>query len=472
MKRFVRFVITVFSLAGFSMFTGCESESESTPVLDRIAILSSNGSLLKVGESTTLSATGFDQDNLPFDISASLEWSVNNGNVSIDENGEVLGLVSGNSTITATSGEVDQTISLRVWDDDLDRIVIESSNGTLLDLNEMTTLTASGFDELGNPVDISSSVMWSSNNENVSVDQSGNVTGLMVGNSIITASVEAIEQKFALRVWDSTAPRTEIYVSDAGNFDTPPWKIMKYDENGGNPEVFIDTNLGWPQDILFLEEEVVLISNLTSGSINRYNSTSGAFIDQFATGIGGPTRMKIGLDGLLYVLQWVGNERVLRYELDGTFVDEFTAVGVNESIGLDWDTEGNLYVSSFNGGSGGYIRKFDSTGADLGLFINSNLQGPTNIWFDDNGNLLVNDWQAGRVVKFDANGTLIGNFITGLSEPEGVDFLSNGDILIGNGGNGSVKMYDPSGVFIGNLVSSGSGGLIRPNAVVLRRVNF
>ena len=58
---------------------------------------------------------------------------------------------------------------------------------------------------------------------------------------------------------------TEIYVSDAGNFNTPPWQILKYDENGDNPEVFIDDHLGWPQDIVFLEEaNTVLISNLTS----------------------------------------------------------------------------------------------------------------------------------------------------------------------------------------------------------------
>ena len=59
---------------------------------------------------------------------------------------------------------------------------------------------------------------------------------------------------------------TEIYVSDAGNFSSPPWKILKFDENGENPETFINTNLAWPQDIVFLEEQqVVLISNLNTG---------------------------------------------------------------------------------------------------------------------------------------------------------------------------------------------------------------
>ena len=84
-----------------------------------------------------------------------------------------------------------------------------------------------------------------------------------------------------------------IYVSDAANFSTGPYKILKYDPDGSNPVTFIEDNLAWPQDILFLEDQgVVLISNLSSGTITRHNSSTGAFIDNFATGIGGPTRMK------------------------------------------------------------------------------------------------------------------------------------------------------------------------------------
>ncbi len=69
--------------------------------------------------------------------------------------------------------------------------------------------------------------------------------------------------------------------------------------------------------------------------------------------------MKIGADSLLYVLQWSGNGKVRRYELDGTFVDDFTSVGVTQSIGIDWDNDGNLYVSSYGGDN---VRKFDTNG--------------------------------------------------------------------------------------------------------------
>jgi hypothetical protein len=171
---------------------------------------------------------------------------------------------------------------------------------------------------------------------------------------------------------------------------------------------------------------------------------------------------------LLYVLQWSGNGKVKRYELDGTFVDEFTSVGVSQSIGIDWDSNSNLYVSSYGGAS---VRKFDPSGNDLGIFVNSNLAGPTNIWFDDNGDLLVIDYNGTAVKRFDSAGNFVNNFITGLGNAEGVAFLPNENILIGNGATNSVKKFDSNGNYIEDFIPGGSGNLLRPNAVVIRELN-
>ena len=275
---------------------------------------------------------------------------------------------------------------------------------------------------------------------------------------------------FVLLLASNTFCQTiEVYVSDAGNFSSPPWQILKFDENGENPEVFINSNLAWPQDIVFIEDQdIVLISNLNSGTITKHNSATGAFIENFTTGISGPTRMKIGADSLLYVLQWSGNGKVRRHQLDGTFVVEFTSVGVPQSIGIDWDSNGNLYISSFSGDN---VRKFDTNGNDLGLFINSNLLGPTNIWFDAAGDMLVSDYNGTAVKRFDAAGIYVNDFLTGLSNSEGVDFFPNGNILIGNGATSSVKLFDNAGNYIEDFISSGAGNLLTPNAVVIRENN-
>ncbi len=354
----------------------------------------------------------------------------------------------------------------------LTSITISSSNGSQLDLfgTNTTILTAIGKDQFGQTIAISGTINWSASNTNLSVNGSGLVTGLQVGSSVVTASFGSVSRTFSFTIVDSEPQSgTFIYVSDAAQFATGPWKIVRYDENGQNAMTFIDDDLAWPQDILFLEDQgQVLISNLSSNKINRYDASTGNLIGSFATGISGPTRMKIGADNLLYVLQWEGNGLVRRYQLDGTFVDQFTSVGVSRSIGLDWDSDGNLYVSSFEDAS---IRKFDANGDDLGLFISSGIQGPTNIWFDANGNLLVNDWTGNKVVRFDSDGNFIGDVVTsGLNQPEGVDFFPNGDFLIGSGGTSEVKLYDRSGTFIKNLVSAGEGGLVRPNAVRIREI--
>jgi hypothetical protein len=267
-----------------------------------------------------------------------------------------------------------------------------------------------------------------------------------------------------LYIFECNAQDFVTYVSDAANFSSGPFKIVKFDTNGANAEVFIDENLAWPQDIVFLEEAgTVIVSNLNSGTITRYQSQTGNYIDDFATGIGGPTRMEIGPDGLLYVLEWEANGKVLRYELDGTFVDEFTSVGVTQSIGMDWDSAGNLYVSSFGGA---FVRKFDANGNDLGIHINSDLSGPTNIYIDGDF-ILVLDWNDGIVQRFDlATGAFVDTFITGLTNPEGIDRLPNGNYLIGDNGTNSVKEFDSSGTFLGEYTQGGD--LITPNAVVLR----
>lgn len=273
---------------------------------------------------------------------------------------------------------------------------------------------------------------------------------------------------FFMLLWNTLvfSQSYDIYVCDAGNFDKPPWQILKYNQDGENPTVFIDTHLNWPQDILFLEgSNTVLISNLGSGTITRHNATTGSYISDFAKDISGPTRTKIGPDGLLYVLQWTGNGTVLRFDLDGNNLGEFTKVGVPQSIGLDWDAKGNLYVSSYKEKT---IRKYDADGNDMGIFIDSNLMGPTNIWFGSEGDLLVSDYNGTSIKRFGAQGNFKGDFITGLKNSEGIAYTPDGNILVGNGNSHSIKLFDKEGTFLKDIIAEGYGELLTPNAVVIR----
>jgi len=266
-----------------------------------------------------------------------------------------------------------------------------------------------------------------------------------------------------------SAQNLAVYVSDAGNFNTGPWQIAKFDENGNFEGALMTDSDGivWPQDIVFLDsEQQVLISNLGPlGRITKHQWDTGNYVENFAEGLGGPTRMKVGPDGKLYVLQWSNTvNQVLRFELDGTPLGNFTGTGLAQSIGIDWDSNGDLYVSSYGGN---VVQKYDgTTGMNLGPFINTGLSGPTNIFFEPGGDLIVFNYNSGIVKRFDSSGNFVEDLITGVNGCEGFAFFPNGDILIGVGSDGSVRRYDSSYNFIENFVDPGI--LETPNAIVIR----
>ena len=96
-------------------------------------------------------------------------------------------------------------------------------------------------------------------------------------------------------VW---AGALEVYVVDAGPNRNAPFQILKFDENGQNPEVFINTPLNGPQDIVFLDDgKTAVVSNLGSNQINRHDAETGEYLGNFAVNANQPTRMKIGESG-------------------------------------------------------------------------------------------------------------------------------------------------------------------------------
>lgn len=264
--------------------------------------------------------------------------------------------------------------------------------------------------------------------------------------------------------------QVEVYVSTGTGSASA---IKRFDQNGNYLDDFMVMQDGfcvidWSQDILFDSvSNSYLVSSLNTGEIVRYDAMTGSCIGVFANVQGGPTRMKIGPDNLLYVVQWSGNGKVRRYHMDGAFVDEFTSVGIPAGIGIDWDTAGNLYVSSY---SGHFIRKFDNAGLDQGLFISSGLQGPTNIWFDGSEQLMVLNWDGNQVKKFASDGTFLSTVISGIVNPEGIAFLPNGNFLVGNGGtNGKVTEYSPDGTEVGVFASG--NGLSYPNGLYVKEIS-
>ena len=117
----------------------------------------------------------------------------------------------------------------------------------------------------------------------------------------------------------------------------------------------------------------------------RYNGTTGAFIDVFASTAGSgmfqPQAPVFGPDGNFYVASG-GTKQVLRFNgATGAFIDVFAAADVAVDD-LVFASDGNLYVS----GGGEF------SGEDIDVFVTNaggGNGGPNGMIFGPDGNLYV-----------------------------------------------------------------------------------
>lgn len=259
-----------------------------------------------------------------------------------------------------------------------------------------------------------------------------------------------------------------VFVSSRGNNS-----VKTYDLEGKYLGNFVAPGYGGlsgTEDILFHPDGRILVSGFQNTAIKSYDGESGVYLGDFSSGysLATPSKMSIGPDSLIYVTQWGATQnKVVRFDLDGNFVDEFTAVGVPNGLGHIWDANGDFYIAQYGNGGNGIIHRFGPDGQDKGTFINSAIiQGPTNIWWGPAGDMYITDWTVGNVLRYSSSGSYKGVWATGMVNPEGVATLPNGDVLIGDWGVDAVHRFDSLGTSLGNFNTA--GGLQDPNSVRLQ----
>lgn len=252
--------------------------------------------------------------------------------------------------------------------------------------------------------------------------------------------------------------------------------VHRYDASGNFLDEFITSGSGGligPEQVLIHPDGSVLVTGFGNIAIKRYDGLTGDYLGDFTSGyaLESPSKMSIGPDGLIYVTQWgTVQKKVVRFDLAGNYVDEFTSIDTPNGLGHFWDAQGRFYLSVYGNGGNGTVQRFADDGSFIDVFINSAiLQGPTDIWQEANGDVLVQDWTVGNVLRFDSTGNYLGVHISGLINPEGHAFLPpNGDLLMGDWGEDAVHWFDASGTALGFFASG--NGLTDPNGVVVREV--
>jgi WD40 repeat protein len=211
-----------------------------------------------------------------------------------------------------------------------------------------------------------------------------------------------------------------------------------------------------------------------SNNVLRYDSDTGAFVDQFIpSGSGGltaPVGLTFGPDGRLYVCDHV-SDRVLRYNgTTGAYVDVFVppgSGGLDDPAGIVFGPDGRLYVASENSHS---VLRYDGISGNLiDTFVpqgSGGLNRPYDLTFGPDGDLYVTSQASDQVIRYDgASGDFIDVFAveSGLGEGAGLAFGPDGHLYVSVYYDDNVVRFDrTTGAQIDNYVAFGAGGLDSP----------
>lgn len=210
-------------------------------------------------------------------------------------------------------------------------------------------------------------------------------------------------------------PDGNLYVT--GNIPGTPFTghVFRYDGATGTfLGIFANTVDAVPFGAKFGPDGNLYVVNLNSGSVSRFNGSSGAFIDNLipAGELGMPRELVFGPDGNLYISSPATDTgQVRRYGATGAFIDVFASD--IRARGLAFGPDGDLFVAGFVEDA---ILRFDSaTGTPEGVFASGGgLDGPVGVAFGPDGDLYVSSFNTGAILRYDGvSGAFIDVFASG-----------------------------------------------------------
>ena len=208
-------------------------------------------------------------------------------------------------------------------------------------------------------------------------------------------------------------PDGSLYVADYNNN-----QIDHYSASGTLLSTFGAGELTSPQGLTFGPDGNLYVTN-ANGAVDTFTPT-GSFVGTFiAAGSGGLTNAKAivwGPDGNAYVSSYYNSEVIRFNGTTGAFMNVF-ATGGGGFEGITFGPDGNLYAASYGNNTVYYFN--GTTGALLGTIgSGAQLDNPFSVGFDPAGNLDVVSRTSGTIQTFSsANGTFLSTLASGLTNP-------------------------------------------------------
>lgn len=351
-------------------------------------------------------ATGTFSDGSSSDISNKVTWISSNPAVAAVNatSGQVTAVSLGTATLTATSGSVSSTATIQVAAATLQSMNIVlpgpmitngsspvagglGGTGAETGVGGNILLSASGTYSDGTTTDITQSVNWASMNSAIAtVSATGLVTGVALGNTVISATLGSISNTSAMKVFSNAEAPLYVY----------PFPVMSAIPLSNGSELVLSNSVGF--------------DNVTTN-----------------TGIVTGIKMPSGVTNISSPVQ-LSNGMVLMVGVSGS--NGTNGFGYTDGIPIVYNIASNSWTAtgSLPSGITGISSPTPlSNGMALAIGVDAAAGSGTPVLYNPNGN----SW------------TTIGNLpsgITGISFPTP---LSNGMALAVGSGNGSPILYNP-----------------------------
>lgn len=166
-----------------------------------------------------------------------------------------------------------------------------------------------------------------------------------------------------------------------------------------------------------------------NGEISQFDSETGQSLGTYATTASRAQGLAFGPDGFLYIATY---DSITRLSPSGSSSTFASGGGLNQPVGLVFDSSGNLFVSNAGNNS---ILKITPDGAMSLFAFGPELFSPRDLVIGADGFLYTGNSQTESIVKVSPAGTIT-TFASGggLSNPDGLAFDDLGNLLLKGSG--------------------------------------